>query len=703
MQLYPQQQRALTSICDFLDSDNHVFILKGYAGTGKTTIIKCLIPKLEAIGKAAMYMAPTGRAAKILREKIGEEVFTIHKSIYVYSGFVGTRHDDKGDLIKVEEFSEEIIKEQEKHLVDTMDIWFQVQDYTQDVQPDNVVIIVDEASMISSKRSTHEIYHFGTDILLDDLMTFARLNNGAKIIFVGDDAQLPPVGDNESVALKEEYFNELGYKTQSITLTEVVRQAKDSAILDNAMLLRDLLRESQRNRLQFTMQDGVFETITASDIVNRFVGILPTPEMGVTAVLCYSNSMVNEYNTSIRSRYFGPHQPIQVGDILQVVRNRYGDENKASFYNGDFVKVIACSGTTETQSAPVWVEHGSGRVRQTINLTFRDITIIDEHGRISDVKIIDSLLHSPATSLLPNEIKALYINFRLRHPDLKVSSEVFTKELIADPYYNALNVKYGYAITVHKSQGGEWNKVFVDYTGRAGLNNDCIRWMYTATTRAKETLYGVNIPNIQPFDKLRFSPITKLSKPSNSARVIADIGDVEHLPLNATNFQKAKYLSISAALNALGYSIDRVECLPYKDRYHIALDNKIVRYDCIYNGAGFYTKYSAIDVVSVHQQIIEALQQYEECSYRVNYTPSNQVLVELYNKIQSCCDDLSIIITNIVEDIKQYNVTYYLKTSGYFSQIKFYFNDKSFITYGQPGSDMGTEDMLLNELINKLG
>lgn len=703
MQLYPQQQQALKAICNFLDSDNQVFILKGYAGTGKTTIIKSLIPKLDEAGKVGMYMAPTGRAAKILREKIGKEVYTIHKSIYAYSNLVSTRHDEKGDLFKVSEFSEEIIKEQENHLVDTMDIWFHVRDYSQVVRPDNVVIVIDEASMIGSKRSTHEIYHFGTDVLLDDLMTFAQLNNGAKIIYVGDDAQLPPVSDNESVALKEEYFNELGYKTQSITLTEVVRQAKDSAILDNAMLLRDLLRESQRNRLQFTMQDGVFETITASDIVNRFVGILPTPEIGVTAVLCYSNSMVNEYNTAIRSRYFGPYQPIQAGDILQVVRNRYGDESQASYYNGDFVKVIGCSDTIETQSAPVWVEQGSGCVRQTISLTFRDITIIDEQGRISDVKIIDSLLHSPATSLSSNEIKALYINFRLRHPNIKVNSEVFTAELIADPYYNALNVKYGYAITVHKSQGGEWNKVFVDYTGRTGLNNDCIRWMYTATTRAKETLYGVNIPNIQPFDKLRFSSITKLSRPANNARVIADIGDVKHLPTSATNSQKAKFLSVSAALNELGYPIDRIECLPYKDRYYIVVDDKIVRYDCVFNGAGFYTKYSALDDSTAHQLILEVLQHYEECSYRVNYAATNQVLSELYHKIQSYCADLDIAITNIVEDISQYNVTYYLKTSGYFSQIKFYFNDKNFITYCQPGSDIGVEDVLLNELINKLG
>jgi hypothetical protein len=187
--------------------------------------------------------------------------------------------------------------------------------------------------------------------------------------------------------------------------------------------------------------------------------------------------MVNEYNTAIRSRYFGPGQTIQVGDILQVVRNRYADENMASFYNGDFVKVVGCSDTIETQSAPVWVEKGSSRVRQNITLTFRDISIIDEHGHICKVKIIDSLLHSPETSLSPNEIKALYINFRLRNPHLKVNSEVFAQELIADPYYNALNVKYGYSITVHKAQGGEWKNIFVDLFRFGGnRNEDYFRW-----------------------------------------------------------------------------------------------------------------------------------------------------------------------------------------------------------------------------------
>ena len=468
------------------------------------------------------------------------------------------------------------------------------------------------------------------------------------------------------------------------------------------MVLRDLLNESQRNRLQFTMQKSVFEQITSSDIIDKFVEFAPTPRIGMTAILCYSNSMVNEYNTAIRSRYFGPQKAIQVGDILQVVRNRYGDEKSPSFYNGDFVMVVNCSNIIETQSAPVWVENGTSRVRTNVSLTFRDVTIVDEHGHTCEVKIVDSLLNSQFSSLSSNEIKALYINFRLRHPNLKANSEVFTKELIADPYYNALNVKYGYAITVHKSQGGEWSRVFVDYTGRTGLNNESIRWMYTATTRAKEALYGVNIPNIQPFDNLKFASIVKLSKPANNAQIVADVGNVEHLPISATNSQKAKYLSVSRALHNLGYSIEKIVCLPYKDRYHIATDSGVVRYDCTYNGAGLYTVYTALDISSAHEQILEALRQEDEYSFRVCYTPTSRVLEELYNKMLSCCDDLEILITNIVEDVKQYNVTYYFKTSGRFSQIKFYFNDKHFITYGQPGSDIGADDKLLNMLINKM-
>lgn len=700
IKLYPQQHNALESLIAFIKSESSVFILKGYAGTGKTTIIKCLIPHLAAMNKSAKYMAPTGRAAKILRDKIGQDVQTIHKSIYNYKGLIGTRHDENGDLIKVDGLSESVLKKQEQQAVDTVDVWFSIKDYSNECNPENMVIIVDEASMISSKLSTNEIFHFGTDILLDDLLTFTQLHNGAKIIFIGDDAQLPPVGDNVSLALEDTYFKSQGFKIQSYVLTEVIRQEKDSVILENAMAVRDLINQPQRNRLVFKKQEGVLESISSDSISEKYVELSPTPTLGATAVLCFSNSMANEYNSEIRKRYFSQTDKIQAGDILQVVRNRYGADNNSSFFNGDLVKVIDCSDITETQTAPVWVESGSTRIRKEISLRFRDITIVNEEGYSCEVKIVDSLLQSEYRSLLPNEIKALYINFRMRHPNLKENSEIFKNELMSDPYFNALNVKYGYAMTVHKAQGGEWDKVFVDYSGRTGLNNDSLRWIYTASTRSRKTLYGVNIPNVTPFDKLKFTSTVKISKPAAKALSVADVGAVQYLPETAQNYQKAKCKSISIALHILGFSICRIECFPYKDRYYIATNNGIKRYDCLYNGAGIYTTYQHLDPDPNATKIIKALSSEDQYRYQIQYVPKSVVLAELDSNINSYCDDLGITITNIVEE--NYSVVYHFRTSGRFSQIKFYYNDNAFITSCIPSSDMGKDDILLNELIGKL-
>ena len=234
------------------------------------------------------------------------------------------------------------------------------------------------------------------------------------------------------------------------------------------------------------------------------------------------------------------------------------------------------------------------------------------------------------------------------------------------------------------------------------MNNDSLRWMYTATTRAKKRLYGVNMPNIQPFDKLKFRPITKLNKIAANAQIVGNVGNVDMLTPNATASQKAKCLSVISALGQIGCKVDRVEQLQYKDRYYIRVADVIERYDCTYNGAGYYTAYNALDVSENNNASLGALQSEECYTYQFDYQPSHKVLVDLHAKMRSICDELGVYITNIVEDIKQYNVVFFLKTTGKYSYIKFYFDKNMFVTYGQPYSDIETEDMLLDEIITKL-
>lgn len=702
-QLYPQQQQALDAIYDFVNGKNSIFILKGYAGTGKTTMIKALLPLLHNMGKQTTLMAPTGRAAKVLMTKTGREASTIHRTIYSVNKLTSVRHDENGELIKMVDYIYKDKEETRKH--DVVEFWFGInQERYVGYNPRNAVYIVDEASMVSSRKTSNELFHFGSDVLLDDLLEYAELLKGGKIIFIGDPAQLPPVGDNCSAALSEEYFKEKGIGVTSFELTDVVRQAADSVILENAMMLRDLLQTQPRNTLTFKRCDNEVEDVQATTMVAKYIEMYPEPAFGDTAIICYSNKMAKGYNDAIRTYYYPGERSIQSGDILQVVKNYYRVDNASqsrdALYNGDFVKVLDVSLDVETQSAPVWTKPGNKQ--EVISLAFRDVTVQSEDGNVYKLKIVDSLLDSINPGLTPNEHTALYINFRMRNPNLPKDKEAQAKMLMEDPYYNALNVKYGYAITGHKSQGGDWDTVFVDYDGRTGLDNDSLRWMYTATTRAKERLYGLNMPNIQPFDKLQFRPITKLNKLATNAQIVGNVGNVDILSPNANASQKAKCLSVISALSRIGCRVDKIEQLQYKDRYHIRVHDVVEKYDCTYNGAGYYTAYKALDASENNKAIIEALQSEECYTYQFDYSPSHKVLVDLHAKMRSICDELGVSITNIVEDIKQYNVVFFLKTTGKYSYIKFFFDKNMFVTYGHPYSDIEAEDVLLNEIIAKL-
>lgn len=696
MNLYPQQQKALDAITIFLDQPNQsIFILRGYAGTGKTTMIRAILPLLEERHESGILMAPTGRAAKVLSEKTGQPASTIHRVIYEYTKMLAVHHDKDGNLVP------EDGEKGKDGDGDDLQFWFQLRK-SDEGNPSGRVFIVDESSMISSKCNSDETLHFGTDNLLEDLLTYAQLNSGGKIIFIGDPAQLPPVGDNCSAALSSQYFTEKNIGVATFELTDVIRQDEGSTILKDAMMLRDLLNSTMRNELVFERKQGEVMDISPSDAVEEFCKISPSPAIGETVIVCYSNSLVKTYNDAIRNQYFPTSKDVVAGDILQVVRNNVNSQLELELYNGDFVRVLSVSDQIETQSAPVWTDVNGTRARVTIELNFRDVTLQTDEGEQVKCKIIDSLLHSRSRSLTNVETIALYINFRMRHPGLRKNEDAFRNALMADPYFNAVQVKYGYAITAHKSQGGEWNNVFVDYSGRHGLNDDCLRWMYTATTRAKKQLYGINIPNITPLSKLKFNSIVKLSKPSKEAFSFSEELTSELLPETANAFQKSKCVSAKENLQTKGFVLSKVETLQYVDRYTIETPDSSVVVDCQYNGSGVYTRYRVLKESAYAEQIIQALSDESNIEYTYHYEPSSKPLAELNSKVLSVCDDLGIRITNVVEHPNQYYVVYYLKTSGKFSQVMFYYKANGSISNGVPSSDKGDEDALLQQLIDDL-
>lgn len=701
MTLTHQQQQAFGSILDFVKDDSlSVFILKGYAGTGKTTLIKSLLPNIKNMGKDVLLMAPTGRAAKVLRDKTKYATSTIHHSIYSFDKMQVARYDENGELIPTNH------TENDHNVkckgIDNIQFYFSVKPHGNDDNPAERVIIVDESSMISSCLVKNETLHFGTGILLDDLLTFAQLHLGGKIIFVGDPAQLPPVGDNHSAALDEKYFKDKDLSVASYEITDVLRQGEESFILKNAMKIRDLLSEKHRNQLCFERRDGEVVDMEPEQVIDSFYECNPTPNIGDSVIICYTNFLAKEYNDALRRRYFPNSRHIAAGDILQIVRNNINNKLGIEYFNGDFVKVLEVSERVETQSAPVWKDESGTRKRCTISLDFRDAVLLSEDGNQTKCKIVDTLLNSREANITPLQSVAMYINFRMRHPQLKQNEEAFSEALREDPFFNAVQVKYGYAITGHKSQGGEWETAYVDYSGRTGLNDDSLKWAYTATTRAGKILYGVNMPNVTPMSALTFNPIVQLARASNEAFSYAETNGVEYLPDNAQAFQKQKCIIVKEQLDKAGFILVSIQSCQFDDKYTIEVPSGSVVINCYYNSSGMYTRYIPEMKLPENEMLMAIFNNDNGMRYAFDYKPSNSVFNILYVKIKSLCDDLDVAITNIVEHIPQYNICYYLKTSGRFSMVQFFFNKNYAITYARPSSDLGANDEKLNQLIQSL-
>ena len=673
MTLTKQQHEVLDSITEFLNNDVPVFILKGYAGTGKTTMISYIIEEVAKLEKVPLLMAPTGRAARVLTSKTRRGANTIHRCIYEL------------DTIETKEDSDEI-----RYIFPLKD--------AEDTAKDRICI-VDESSMIGTREVHNELFEFGTGSLLNDLLTFVAPHRGGKVIFIGDPMQLSPVGDNVSNALDEQFFKDNKIKVMVGELSDVVRQDEDSAILGNAMKVRAILESAQRNNLVFDRKDGEVIDIEGYNMPKQLLNIYPKPEIGQSVIITFSNRQARDYNYAVREILYPGEKQIVIGDILQVVSNNYG----LDVMNGDFVKITDISGETEYQSAPVYVTVNNERVRQNVTLAFRNVSIMSDDGREKTCKIIESMLDDADANLTFIQIQALYINFCMRHSELKRNSQEFKELLKDDPYYNALRVKYGYAITGHKSQGGEWHTVFVDYTGRTGLTNDCLRWTYTVTTRASQTLYGSNMPNVTPMSKLRVAPIIKATKPREEYLSFTDIPETPYHSSKAPNFLKAKYWAVSYELKDAGCVVKSVESKQYCELYRIEDNQKQIHsLQCFYNKAGIFTRYMAGDNLNGIDQIFSLIQINMTllCSFR--YTPSSKVLKALYNNIESICSDLDVKITNIVEHLTNYCVYYYLQGSGSYSCIQFFITKDGFISYAQPFSDLGTEDNILKKVLEKL-
>lgn len=673
MNLTAQQNTVMDKIKAFMDSDASIFILRGYAGTGKTTMVKVVADYLSTICNP-LLMAPTGRAARVLGSKTGRDAATIHKTIYSKACIV---HKNVSDIAESE-----------------FKYVFPIREPKGDGRH---VTIVDEASMVSSRNSEHELFCFGTDNIMNDLLTFVRPSFGGKIIFVGDPAQLPPVGENVSNALDPEFFRSKGLKVVEAELTEVLRQGKDSLILKNAMMIRDLLQHEKRNTLVFEERQGDVETIQADKFIDKYMECRSISDNNDSVIISFSNKTANGYNRDIRTVLYGSNAPIRPNDKLMIVQNNYN----IGLMNGDFTTVLSV-GNRIQQSAPVYVQHGTQKERVVINMVFVQVSITGINDEPVKCLLLEDLLTNDEPTLSIDKIRALYINFCMRNPTLKPGSEAFTEALLNDPFYNALRAKYGYAVTGHKCQGGEWDNVLVDYTGRSGMSDDHLRWAYTATTRARRTLYVANLVRTTPFSKFRIDPIQKCHRMPEECQVSSEVGPTPFHDVTVDAAVRAKYFCIRDNMSGTPYSIHSVQSKPYLEIYQIQTPDGIERYDLFYKKGAVFTPARTAVQNKHREQILLMLDSERRTHSSIVYNPSDDTLQQLYTLISSSCRNLSIQITNVVEHLSEYFVTYYFRTSNTFSLLKVYVNDKGFITYAAAMSMAGPQDAEFAALINEI-
>ncbi|MBA4411251.1 MAG: ATP-dependent endonuclease [Odoribacter sp.] len=432
------------------DSDQDaVFILKGYAGTGKTTMVSSLVLTFNLYKFQTVLLAPTGRAAKVLSGYSGHSAFTIHKNIY--------RQQSSSDGMGRFVLNKNLLK----------DTFF----------------IVDEASMVSNSNSESSI--FGSGRLLEDLIEYVYSGSNCRLILVGDTAQLPPVGLDVSPALSKKELDFYDRNVFEYELTEVVRQDQNSGILFNATFIRNLITEGFYTPGYFHLECKPFDDIHrigGADLIEEISTCYNRFGMFETIVVTRSNKRANKFNEGIRSTILYKESAISVGDLVMIVKNNYfwleANETIDFIANGDIAEIVTI------------YKHEELYGFRFANVSLR---LIDYPDIEFDCKILLDTLSIESASLTSEQNRKLYDAVSEDYLDIRSKKKRWEK-IKENPYFNALQVKFAYAVTCHKAQGGQWKAVFVDqgYVTEEMLNIEFLRWLYTAFTRPTERLYLVN-------------------------------------------------------------------------------------------------------------------------------------------------------------------------------------------------------------------
>ena len=468
----PEQAQALDVFTQFMTdrSDQVVMILRGSAGTGKTTLASAIVKAMVALKQKLLLLAPTGRAAKVFALHSGHAAYTIHRRIYRQRLRVGelvSGMKSAGDLSSF-------------NLNDNLNR--------------DTLFLVDEASMISNLGLGETA--FGSGCLLDDLMQFVYQGQNCRMLLIGDRAQLPPVGEEESPALSAQMLRGYGMRVYEADLNQVLRQSENSGVLWNATMIRNLWSgEAGMVSLPKIRFQGFsdIQVVTGDELVETLSSSYYQVGMDETIVITRSNKRANIYNQGIRNMVLDRDDELCRGDLLMIVKNNYYWTTQEPAPEGGVTIPFLANGDRAVVQR---VRH----VHQLYGFRFAEVTMTlpdyDDYELTATV-CLDTLT-SEAPALTWEQQEQLFNAVMEDYADITVKTERI-KKLKSDRYYNALQIKFAYAVTCHKAQGGQWAHVYLDqgYMTDDMLTPDYIHWLYTAFTRATEKLYLVNWPASQ--------------------------------------------------------------------------------------------------------------------------------------------------------------------------------------------------------------
>ena len=462
------QRNAIEVFARFMTDRNErsVMLLRGSAGTGKTSLAAAIVRTMQELKQRVSLLAPTGRAAKVFSLNAGQPAATIHRAIYREKAFTGL--DGKFNL-NVNLFRDRLF-------------------------------MVDEASMISLSAGNTT---FGSGCLLDDLIQYVYNGRNCRLLLVGDKAQLPPVGEEESPALRADVLQAYGLAVYTCDLAEVLRQSQDSGILYNATLIRRMITHNEATQLPKIHFEGFADIsiVPGDELIESLASSYSEVSMDETMVITRSNRRANVFNQGIRNMVLGREEELTAGDMLMVVKNKYMTPPDG------LSRETATEHSMPATASLAFIANGDRavvrrvrNVRELHGFRFADVTLefpdYDTQGEKMTV-ILDTLT-TEAPALTHEQNEQLFRNVLEDYADIPLKADRM-KKVREDTYYNALQVKFGYAVTCHKAQGGQWAHVYLDqgYMTDEMLTPDYIHWIYTAFTRATEHLYLVNWPETQ--------------------------------------------------------------------------------------------------------------------------------------------------------------------------------------------------------------